>query len=80
MVMMTDEFAGSRRTPTMPPAREYQLREVNLPRGLSVDQARQLLTEAAEVGKWELARVRRHADGSRRITLRRRIIRQESTL
>jgi Family of unknown function (DUF5703) len=66
---------------TAPPkVRDYQFREISLPRGLTIRQAQQLLTEQADIGRWELARVRRFADGSRRVTLRRRIIRQESTL
>jgi hypothetical protein len=64
----------------LPKVRDYQFREISLPRGLTIRQAQQRLTEEAEIGRWELARVRRFADGSRRVTLRRRIIRQESTL
>jgi hypothetical protein len=35
---------------------------------------RRLLTEHAEYGGWELARLRRYPDGTRRVWLRRRII------
>ncbi|MDA8369002.1 MAG: DUF5703 family protein [Nocardiopsaceae bacterium] len=55
---------------------EYEYREIRLPRGTSRSAARQALTEHAEYGRWELARVRLYPDGSRRITLRRKIIRQ----
>jgi Family of unknown function (DUF5703) len=63
-----------------PKVRDYQFREISLPRGLTIRQAHQLIVEQAEIGRWELARVRRYADGRRLVTLRRRIIRQESTL
>ncbi len=55
---------------------EYSYLVLNLPRGTSRDAARQILTDHAEYGDWELARLRRFADGSRTATLRRRIIRQ----
>jgi len=39
-----------------------------------------LLTDEAEYGRWELARTLVYAGGERRIWLRRKIIRVESTL
>jgi hypothetical protein len=59
---------------------EYEIEHLRLPRGLSRGAARRLLTERAEYGHWELARVRLRPDGTRYITLRRRIIRTVSTL
>lgn len=53
---------------------QFQFRHVLLPRDVSVNVARQLLTEYAEKGQWELARVRKYPDGTRRVVLRRRII------
>jgi Family of unknown function (DUF5703) len=50
-----------------------------LPRGTSRDAARRILTDHAEYGDWELARLRKFADGSRKATLRRRIIRAVRT-
>ncbi|EST39750.1 hypothetical protein N566_00435 [Streptomycetaceae bacterium MP113-05] len=47
-----------------------------VPRGVSRKAATQLLTYHAEYGHWELDRLRLHPDGSRRVRLRRRIIRQ----
>jgi hypothetical protein len=38
-----------------------------------------MLTDAAEYAGWELARLRLFADGSRKVTLRRRIIRAVRT-
>ncbi|WP_235966898.1 DUF5703 family protein [Herbidospora solisilvae] len=54
--------------------------ELFLPRGTSREAARQLLTEHAEYGHWELHRLRLYSDGSRRVWLRRKIIRAVSTL
>ena len=54
---------------------DYTYLELYLPRGTSRDDARRLLTDHAEYGEWELARLRLYADGSRKVTLRRPIIR-----
>jgi hypothetical protein len=54
---------------------EYSYLVVNLPRGASRDVVRRILTDHAEYGHWELARLRLFADGSRTATLRRKIIR-----
>lgn len=58
---------------------EYETRELVLPRGTTRGAARQLLTDHAEYGGWELARLRLYADGTRRVWLRRRIIRAVRT-
>jgi hypothetical protein len=54
---------------------EYSYLILNLPRSTSRDVARRILTDHAEYGNWELARMRLAADGSRTATLRRKIIR-----
>ncbi len=59
---------------------EYELRQLYLPRGTSRKQARQVLTEQAEYGAWELSRLRLYPDGSRRVWLRRKIIRAVRTM
>lgn len=56
-------------------ASEYEFLDLVVPRGTPRAAARQLLTEHAEYGRWELDRVRRTPDGTRRVRLRRRIIR-----
>ena len=56
-------------------AAEYEYRVLTLPRGVSRNEARQLLTEHAEYGRWELARVRLSMGGARKVWLRRRILR-----
>ena len=58
---------------------EYAYLVLYIPRGTSRDAARRILTDNAEYGEWELARLRLYADGSRKVTLRRRIIRAVRT-
>jgi Family of unknown function (DUF5703) len=58
---------------------EYETRQVVLPRGTSTNAARRLLTDQAEYGGWELARLRLFADGTRKAWLRRKIIRVART-
>jgi hypothetical protein len=58
---------------------EYDYLDLYLPRGTSRDVARRILTEHAEYGAWELSRLLLFADGSRKVTLRRRIIRAVRT-
>lgn len=54
---------------------DYQYRHFWLPRGMTRHSARQVLTEHAEYGHWELARLRLYPDGRRHVVLRRRVIR-----
>jgi hypothetical protein len=65
---------------TSPISADYEYRVFSLPRGTSRSEARRLLTEHAEYGRWELARVQISFGGARRVWLRRRIIRVERTL
>lgn len=58
---------------------EYSYLTLYLPRGMPRDAARRILTDHAEYGDWELTRLRLHADGSRKATLRRQIIRPVRT-
>ncbi|WP_447036433.1 DUF5703 family protein [Streptomyces sp. DSM 118878] len=55
---------------------EYEFVDVYVPRGVTRKEATRLLTDHAEYGLWELDRLRLHRDGSRRVRLKRRIIRQ----
>jgi hypothetical protein len=61
---------------TMKVMAEYSYLVLYLPRGMPREDARRILTDHAEYGQWELARLRLNADGSRKATLRRQIIRQ----
>lgn len=59
---------------------DFEYRRMLLPRGTSRNVAQRLLTEAAEQEHWELDRLRLYPDGTRRVVLRRRILRVTSTL
>ena len=59
---------------------EYEYRVLQLPRAVSRADVRALLTEHAEYGHWELARVRLFSGGGRKVWLRRRIIRVQRTV
>ena len=54
---------------------EYEVERVRLGRHLSGRAVRQLLTDHAEYGGWELTRIRRYRDGTRDVWIRRKIIR-----
>lgn len=58
----------------------YEYRLITLPRGTSRSDARALLTEHAEYGRWELARLTLYVGGARTVQLRRRILRVQRTL
>ena len=59
---------------------DYEYQRVTIPRGTSRSAAQRLLSDAAEYGHWELDRLRLSPDGTRRVVLRRRIMRVKSTL
>jgi Family of unknown function (DUF5703) len=59
---------------------DYSYLILNLPRSMSRDVVWRILTDHAEYGNWELARLRLAADGSRTATLRRKIIRPVRSL
>jgi len=58
---------------------EYEFEQVTFPRHVSRNMVAKLLTEQAEHAGWELAKVRIRPDGTRRVVLRRKIIRQART-
>ncbi|MDF5759077.1 DUF5703 family protein [Spongiactinospora sp. TRM90649] len=59
---------------------DYSYFDIYIPRDTTREAARQLLTEHAEHGDWELDRLRLFPDGTRRIRLRRKIIRATRTM
>ena len=59
---------------------EYEFQRFWLSRTHSRSTVRRLLTDRAEYGGWELDRLRLFPDGTRRVTMRRRIIRVARTL
>nr|WP_269457953.1 DUF5703 family protein [Nocardioides scoriae] len=55
---------------------EYEFDKMLIPREHSRSAVTRMLVERAEHGGWELDRVQIRHDGTRRVQLRRRIIRQ----
>ncbi len=51
---------------------QWETREITMPARTTRQEAKTLLTEAAEYGHWELARLRVYRDGRRWALLRRR--------
>lgn len=66
--------------PTQTHGVEYEEQRVRLSRELSRGAVRKMLTDHAEYGGWELARLRRYRDGTRDVWIRRKIIRMRATL
>jgi hypothetical protein len=58
------------------PGVEYEFDKLLISRELSRNAVTRMLVELAEQGGWELDRVRLSPDGTRRVQLRRKIIRQ----
>ena len=61
------------------PGVEWEFERLTLSREFSRNVVTKLLVERAEHGGWELDRVRITPDGTRRVILRRKIIRQRLT-
>jgi hypothetical protein len=59
---------------------QYEYRVLTIPRSTSRGDARRMLTEQAEYGRWELARSVLYVGGERKVWLRRKILRVRSTL
>jgi hypothetical protein len=59
------------------PGVEYEFDRLLISREHSRNAVTRMLVDLAEQGGWELDRVRLAADGTRRVQLRRRIIRQQ---
>jgi hypothetical protein len=59
------------------PGVEYEFDRFTISRQLSRNAVTRMLTDLAERGGWELDRVRLSPDGTRRVVLRRKIIRQQ---
>jgi hypothetical protein len=69
--------------PTMRPLGrgvEWEFQNLLISREFSRNVVTRLLVERAEHGGWELDRVRIAPDGTRRVILRRKIIRQRATV
>jgi hypothetical protein len=59
------------------PGVEYEFDKLVIPRDHSRSFVTRMLVDLAEHGGWELDRVRIGPDGTRRVVLRRKIIRQQ---
>lgn len=59
------------------PGVEYEFDRFTISRDFSRNAVTRMLTDLAERGGWELHRVRLSPDGTRRVVLRRKIIRQQ---
>lgn len=59
------------------PGVEYEFDRLLIPREVSRNAVTRLLVEKAERDGWELDRLRLSPDGTRRVQLRRKIIRQQ---
>ncbi|RLV48723.1 hypothetical protein D9V37_13420 [Nocardioides mangrovicus] len=62
------------------PGVEYEFDKLLISRDESRSFVTRLLVQRAEQGGWELARLRIAHDGTRRVVLRRKIIRQRQTM
>jgi hypothetical protein len=58
------------------PGVEYEFDRFTIPREFSRNFVTRMLVDRAEHGGWELDRLRLFPDGTRKVTLRRKIIRQ----
>ncbi len=57
-------------------AAEYEFQRITIPRDFSRNVVTRMLVDRAEHGGWEIDRLRVLHDGTRKVVLRRRIIRQ----
>jgi hypothetical protein len=70
-----DRVTDRRRACTIGPmeaAADYQYAPLRIPPGTSRSAAATMLSLQADTGGWELARLQLHADGTRKVILRRR--------
>ena len=54
-------------------ASEYEYAPLRIPAGTSRSAAAQLMSMQSDTGGWELARLQVHADGTRKVIMRRRM-------
>jgi hypothetical protein len=73
---VTSAKARRQHRQALPPGVEYEFDRLLISREHSRNAVTRMLVELAEQGGWELDRVRLAPDGTRRVQLRRKIIRQ----
>lgn len=71
MTRHSSHVISPRRSRPAPESR-MEWRVVDIPRDITQSEARSLLTEQAEYGRWELVRSQRFIGGARKVWLRRR--------
>ncbi|MCW2509973.1 MAG: uncharacterized protein JWP68_3121 [Modestobacter sp.] len=54
-------------------AGEWEYAPLRIPAGISRSAAAQLMSMQSDTGGWELARLQLHADGTRKVIMRRRM-------
>ncbi len=74
---MTSAKARTLERRALRPGVEYEFEKLLISREHSRNAVTRMLVERAEHGGWELDRLRLAPDGTRRVQLRRRIIRQQ---
>jgi len=73
---MTSTKERTLRHPALKPGVEYEFDNLLISREHSRNAVTRILVERAEQGGWEIDRLRLAPDGTRRVLLRRKIIRQ----
>lgn len=73
---MTSAKARNLERRALRPGVEYEFDQLVISRAFSRNVVTKMLVERAERGGWELDRLRLAPDGTRRVVLRRKIIRQ----
>jgi hypothetical protein len=73
---MTSAKASNLERRALRPGVEYEFDQLVISRDFSRNVVTNMLVERAERGGWELDRLRLAPDGTRRVVLRRKIIRQ----
>lgn len=73
---MTSAKARRQQPRVLRPGVEYEFDKLLISREVSRNAVTRMLVERAEQGGWELDRLRLSPDGTRRVQLRRRVIRQ----
>ena len=74
--MSSGQLHTTARRSALRPGVEYEFERLTISREFSRNFVTRLLVDRAERGGWELDRLRLSPDGTRRVVLRRKIIRQ----
>jgi hypothetical protein len=75
--MSRPDVSTTPRRRALNPGVEYEFDRFTISRDFSRNAVTRMLTDRAEHGGWELDRLRLSPDGTRRVVLRRKIIRQQ---